>query len=271
MGRRNLALTFSCLDTNVDKFSDTFVCDAAELLKSYIENDFVNIDCDKAGVMSKVLRTCGKNDKIKLYCCIEGLYDKSFDERFNELLRLYETNFFHYFSVDFFSDKENKLDALEFLITKKNQGSVKNIGISFYGKADELRNVLDTYKCIDFVRLSINYLDITEGDGKNCLRVLEEHNVTPFIVNSTKNSLLSDIDDDIMRATFKKVQPKLSQTSWAVRFAAGLNDKSVVFTDFSSLSAIREALLYMKDYTELSEREEFVLEHAVDCYRALNM
>lgn len=159
----------------------------------------------------------------------------------------------------------NKLDCFNWIQEKKEQGLVKHIGFSFHDNAEFLDKVLAEHPEMEFVQLQINYLD-WESEGvqsHKCYEVAVKHGKPVIVMEPVKGGTLAQIPDGIAQM-FKDYHPDMSVPSWAIRFAASLDNVMMVLSGMSNEAQMNDNLSYMKDLVPLNEEEHAIIRRAVD-------
>lgn len=170
---------------------------------------------------------------------LKGKEDR--DRIFNEQLRKTGVDYFDYYllhdiGVDHY-EIYNRLDCFDWLMEKKRQGLVKKIGFSFHDNAELLDQVLSEHPEMDFVQLQINYLDWdSEGvQSRKCYEAAVKHHKPVIVMEPVKGGTLAQVPEAVEKL-FENYAPNRSAASWAVRFAASLDQVVMVLSGMSSLS-----------------------------------
>ncbi len=188
---------------------------------------------------------------------------------FNEQLEKVGVNYFDYYllhnlGVDNYKIAE-KFDAFQFIQKKKEEGKITHIGFSYHDNADLLDEILTAHPEVEFVQLQLNYID---WDNKSiqsgkCYEVAKKHNKKVIVMEPLKGGTLANVPENVSEF-FKNADAELSVPSWAIRFAASLDNVMMVLSGMSNYDQLEDNTSYMEDFKPLTADEKLVVENAVN-------
>ena len=153
-------------------------------------------------------------------------------------------------------DAVQKYDAFAFARKLKAEGRIKHYGFSFHDTPEMLDRVLTEHPDAEFVQLQINYLD-WESEGVQSRRLWEvahKHNKPIIVMEPVKGGTLANIPEQAA-GLFKAIAPERSISSWAIRFAAGLDGVFMVLSGMSNMAQLDDNTSFMENFEPLDKRE----------------
>lgn len=165
--------------------------------------------------------------------------------------------------------KAERLGAFDFILQKKAEGKIRHVGFSFHDTADVLDDVLTRHPEMECVQLQLNYIDWDSEDvqSRRCYEVCVKHGKPVMVMEPVKGGLLANVTEEA-GALLREAAPDLSQASWAIRFAASLENVTYVLSGMSTMEQMEDNISYMQDFRPLTQAEREVVARAAQAIRA---
>ncbi len=195
------------------------------------------------------------------------------DKVFNEQRKKTGVEYFDYYLLHGIEEqsylKFEEFDCFRWLQEKKAQGLVKHMGFSFHDSAELLDEILTKHPEMEFVQLQINYLDWESQwiQSRKCYEVAVKHQVPVIVMEPVKGGTLAKLPEEAERL-LKEHTPELSISSWAIRFAASLDNVMMVLSGMSNMEQMDDNLSYMDHFKPLDEEEKRLVFRAAELVNA---
>ena len=203
-------------------------------------------------------------DKMPVWLVKEsGDYQKYFDEQLKRCgVDYFDYYLLHNLGVNAYADTL-RLGGFDFIKKMKAEGKARYIGFSFHDKADLLDRILTEQSYLDFTQLQINYIDWdNEGiQSRKCHEVAVKHKKPVVVMEPVKGGSLASIPEDAERL-FRGYDSAASAASWAIRFAASLENVFVVLSGMGAPEQVADNAGYMRDFKPLNSDERALVEQA---------
>lgn len=199
--------------------------------------------------------------------------EEDLERIFNEQLEKCGVEYFDYYLLHNLNAVNypvaEKLNAFDFVVKKKAEGKIKHIGFSFHDGAELLDEILTKHPETEFVQLQINYLDWDSQGIQSgmCYDVAVKHNKPVVVMEPIKGGTLINIPDEAKKL-LRETDPNMSVASWAIRFAASLENVMVVLSGMSDFQQLKDNTSYMKDFVPFNQKEKQVIESVTNIIKS---
>lgn len=157
----------------------------------------------------------------------------------------------------------DKYGLWDFVKEAKEKGLIKHYGFSFHDSADVLDELLTAHPDVEFVQLQINYADWDDPvvQSRKVYEVCVKHDKPVVVMEPVKGGTLAN-PPKAVEEVFREADPNASNASWAIRFAASLDQVMVVLSGMSAIGQMEDNISYMADFKPLNEEEQKVISKA---------
>ncbi len=165
-------------------------------------------------------------------------------------------------------NKYDEYGLWDFVKEQKAKGLIRHWGFSFHADPMLLEELLEKHPEAEFVQLQINYAD-WENAGVASRRnweICKEHGKPVVIMEPVKGGILADPIPEV-KAVFEAEGSGRSPASWAVRYAASLDNILAVLSGMSDISQMEDNLDAMKA-VPLTQEEQGVIRRAQEALDA---
>lgn len=158
--------------------------------------------------------------------------------------------------------------GFEFISRMKTEGKIKHIGFSFHDDIQLLEQILNDHPEAEYVQLQINYIDWedTTIDAQRCYELCTAHGKPVIVMEPVKGGSLAKVPAEVDKM-FRIYHPELSAASWAIRYAASLDNVMVVLSGMSNLEQTLDNTSYMQEFTPVNDEEKAIIDKAAKMIR----
>ena len=193
------------------------------------------------------------------------------EKLFNEQLKKCNTEYFDFYLLHSLHKKSietvEKFNLYDFILQKKKEGKIKNIGFSFHDSNDVLKEFAAAHKW-DFVQLQINYWDWEEDDAKSMYETLEKLNIPCFVMEPVRGGFLASFAPHAMKR-FKDFHQEKSIASWALRWVASLPNVALILSGMSNMEQLQDNIETFTDIKAINDEEQKVIDEVVEDLRKI--
>ncbi|MHB1460201.1 MAG: aldo/keto reductase [Armatimonadota bacterium] len=192
-------------------------------------------------------------------------YQKFFDEQLAKCgVDYFDYYLLHNLGAKSFADTV-KHGGFDFMTKLKAEGKARQIGFSFHDKAELLDRILTEYPEMEFVQLQINYMDWNNDsiESRKCYEVATKHKKPVIVMEPIKGGSLANVPEEADKL-FHAYHPDMSAASWALRFAASLENVFMVLSGMSNFDQVVDNTHSMQHSTALNADEREIISKATD-------
>ncbi len=142
---------------------------------------------------------------------------------------------------------------LDWMIEEQKKGRIRRLGFSFHDSYELFEEIL-TCRDWDFCQLQLNYMDTDVQAGLKGYELAKARGVPVIVMEPVKGGSLATLGDEVC-APFKQMHPDWSVASWAMRWAAGLDNCKVILSGMTDEAQVEDNLATFSDPKPLTEEE----------------
>ncbi len=210
-------------------------------------------------------------DKMPLWLLNEP---SDLEKTFQTQLERTGAGYFDFYLLHAISEKRmetvDQTGAFDYLCRLRERGLIRRLGFSFHDTAEVLDKVLTDHPETEFVQLQLNYFD-WENDkvqSRLCYETAVRHGKPVVVMEPVRGGSLALLPD-ALRAPLLTSAPERSVASWALRFAASMENVMVVLSGMSDIEQMRDNLSTFSPLAPLSAEENTLLLQTGEALRAI--
>ena len=159
-------------------------------------------------------------------------------------------------------EKCRKYDAFGFVAKKKEEGRIKNIGMSFHDMPELLEEILSQYgDMLDFIQLQINYMDWEQPNvqSRRCLEIARKYGKPVTVMEPCKGGTLVNLPKEA-EELLHRARPDASSASWAMRFAASQEGVTRVLSGMNTLEQVEDNAGTFLNFEPVTPEEQKIID-----------
>lgn len=203
-------------------------------------------------------------DKLPIWMCDTP---EDMERIFNEQLERTGVDYFDNYLLHSL-DSENfekceQFGAYDFVLKKQQEGKIKNIGFSFHGTIEDLKNIVSSHKW-DFAQIQLNYLDWKNQNAKEQYNILTNAGIPIIVMEPVRGGKLAEVTDEV-ETLFNNANKDKSVASWAIGFVASLPNVVTILSGMNSIEQLEDNINTLTNFTPFSDDELNL------CFKATSM
>jgi len=197
-------------------------------------------------------------------------YQKIFDEQLKRCgVEYFDYYMLHSLNAPMYADTQN-IGGFEFIEKMKAAGKIRKTGFSFHDKADVLDRILGEHPKTDFVQLQINYIDWDNKSVQSgkCYETAVKYGKPIIVMEPVKGGCLASLPEEAEKL-LKAHNKTASAASWAIRFAASLENVPVILSGMSTFEQMTDNTAIMREFKNLDNEEKGIIKEAAEIINRL--
>jgi len=199
---------------------------------------------------------------------------EDFDRIFKEHLERLKTDHIDYYLIHNLSTQDAwerllPLGIEQWIVDKKAEGAIGQIGFSFHGSQQDFIDLLDVYDW-DFCQIQYNYMDENYQAGRAGMLKAYERNLTVIVMEPLLGGKLATGLPNAATQLLTKADNSRSAAAWALQWLWNQPEVTVVLSGMNSLEQLEDNVKTAADAEVgmLSKEESATLAKVVDVFRS---
>lgn len=189
---------------------------------------------------------------------------------YQESLRIYQTDHIDYYLLHSIGNRKTfdtrfgDTGIMPFLLEEREKGHIRNLGFSFHGSPEGLKELLELHETYhwDFVQIQMNYIDWFEGPAKELYDMLDALEIPVVIMEPLLGGKLGSVPAPLAQR-MKEREPGRSVASWAFRFCGTYPRVLTVLSGMTYMEHLQDNVItYSPLHVLTDEDNRFLFETA---------
>ena len=222
--------------------------------------------------LGEILQKNGIRDKVYIATKLPHYLIKNvegMEKLFQEELKRLRTDHVDYYLMHMLSDtatwdRLKKIGIEDWLMQKKKNGAIRQVGFSYHGNSDMFCQLIDAYDW-DFCQIQYNYMDEHSQAGRKGLYYAYEKGIPVVIMEPLRGGKLVSRLPEEAKKIFAEYKIKHTPAQWAFRWLWNQPEVTCVLSGMNSDAMVRDNIETASTVTvgELGPEEEAMLQRVV--------
>ena len=167
--------------------------------------------------------------------------------------------------------KYKETRAYETAYALKEEGLIRHFGLSFHDSPEVLDMILSEHPEVEVVQIQLNYIDWNDAtvNSRGVYEVCEKYGKPVIVMEPVKGGNLVNLPEEA-DSIFRELGGN-SNAGYALRFAAGFPNISMVLSGMSSFEQMEDNLSTMRDFRPLDIEESDAVARVCSVFKNLNL
>ncbi|MBQ7386649.1 MAG: aldo/keto reductase [Clostridia bacterium] len=161
-------------------------------------------------------------------------------------------------SIGTYLDK--RWGIIDYFVEQKRLGRIHHLGFSTHGMPENIEEFLSVAgEHMEFCQIQLNYLDYTLQRANEKCRILNEHGIPIWVMESVRGGKLADGLPEAAKERLRALRPSESPASFGFRWLAGIEGVTVVLSGMTTMEQLLDNIKTYSGGEPLSSEEFAVL------------
>ncbi len=226
---------------------------------NYFDTAYMYVEGKSENAIGEILKQYPRESFMLADKCPAYLVNQKSDvtKLFNEQLKKCQVEYFDNYMVHNINKDSIKNyrdnDMYGEILKLKKEGRVKNLGFSFHGDPDMLREVIKEHKW-DFCQLQINYLDWEVMNADELYSIADEAKVPIIVMEPLRGGGLCNLPEKAA-AKLKEKCPDDTQASFGLRWVTSKDRVFTILSGMSNFQQLKENIDTFTNFRKFTEEE----------------
>ena len=226
---------------------------------NYFDTAYMYVEGKSENAIGEILKQYSRESFMLADKCPAYLVNQKSDvtKLFNEQLKKCQVEYFDNYMVHNINKDSIKNyrdnDMYGEILKLKKEGRVKNLGFSFHGDPDMLREVIKEHKW-DFCQLQINYLDWEVMNADELYSIADEAKVPIIVMEPLRGGGLCNLPEKAA-AKLKEKCPDDTQASFGLRWVTSKDRVFTILSGMSNFQQLKENIDTFTNFRKFTEEE----------------